>query len=51
VVVLNGALSSASETVNSDPLGEGWMIKIKIVNPDEIGKLLDAEDYKATLEA
>lgn len=51
VVEVNSALANASETVNSDPFGEGWMIKIKIANPDELGNLLDADAYKATLEA
>lgn len=51
VVEVNGALANASEKVNSDPFGEGWMIKIKIADPAEIASLLDADAYKATLEA
>ncbi len=45
IVAFNEALEDAPETVNSDPYGDGWMIKIAISNPDEIGELLDAEAY------
>lgn len=51
VVEANGALTSASELVNSDAFGEGWMIKIKMANPSELGGLLDADGYKASVEA
>ena len=43
VVEFNEALESAPETVNSDPYGEGWMVKIKISDPSELDTLLDAE--------
>jgi glycine cleavage system H protein len=32
--------------VNSDPYGEGWIVKIKLTNPDELEDLMDAEAYK-----
>lgn len=32
--------------VNSDPYGEGWIVKIEMTNPSEIGELMDAEAYK-----
>lgn len=51
VVEANGALTSASELVNSDAFGEGWMIKVKMSNPTELGNLLDADSYKASVEA
>ena len=51
VVEANGALASASELVNSDAFGEGWMIKIKLADPAELGNLLDADGYKASVEA
>jgi glycine cleavage system H protein len=49
VVEVNDALQDAPETVNSDPYGEGWLIKIKIKNPGEIEDLLDSTDYKALI--
>lgn len=42
----NDALEDAPETVNNDPYGNGWLIKISIENPDEINELLSAEEYK-----
>ena len=50
VVEFNKALESAPETVNSDPYGEGWMVKIKISDPSELDTLLDAEGYKSLVE-
>ena len=47
VIEFNESLESEPEKVNSDAYGEGWMIKIKISNPEEINQLLDAESYKA----
>ena len=46
VIEFNENLESEPEKVNSDVYGEGWMIKIKILNPEEINQLLDAESYK-----
>ena len=42
----NEDLESAPETVNSDPYGEGWMVKIKLSNPSELDDLLSADAYK-----
>jgi glycine cleavage system H protein len=44
VVAVNGALDSAPETVNRDPYGEGWMLKVKPAGPAP-ASLLDAEAY------
>ncbi len=41
----NDDLESNPETVNSDPYGKGWMIKIKISNPSEIEELLSSDAY------
>ena len=46
VVEVNEAIDSAPELVNSDPYGEGWMIKIKLSDPSEVDALLDSEAYK-----
>ena len=49
VLAVNTALDSAPETLNRDPYGEGWILKLKLSNPAEAGALLDAAAYvKAT---
>jgi glycine cleavage system H protein len=50
VVEVNGRLEAEPSLVNSDPYGEGWMIKLKI-NPADFAKLLDAKAYEAHLAA
>lgn len=45
ILELNEALESNPELVNSDPYGEGWMVKIKVSNRSELDELLGAEDY------
>lgn len=49
IVEFNDSLESDPEKVNSDPYGEGWMVKVKISNPAEIESLLDSEAYKDIL--
>ncbi len=46
VIEFNEALEDAPETVNNDPYGEGWIIKVQVANPAELDGLLDAEAYK-----
>ena len=46
IIEFNESLESDPEKVNKDPYGEGWMIKIKLSNPDEIVNLLDDAAYK-----
>ena len=46
IVEFNDSLETEPEKVNSDAFGDGWMIKIKISNPNEINELLDDEAYK-----
>ncbi|MCU0360390.1 MAG: glycine cleavage system protein GcvH [Bacteroidia bacterium] len=48
---MNKDIDSAPESVNKDPYGAGWMIKIKISNPDEVKDLLNADDYKKLIGA
>lgn len=45
IVEFNDALESSPETVNSDPYGEGWMIKVKLSDMSELDELLDADAY------
>jgi glycine cleavage system H protein len=49
VIQANGELGATPELVNKDPYGKGWMVKIKITNPDELKGLMDAAAYKASL--
>lgn len=49
VLEFNEALNDAPETVNKDPYGEGWIIKIKVNNPTELDELMDAEAYAALI--
>ena len=49
VLEVNPKLEDNPELVNSDPYGEGWMIKVKMTDPSEAGNLLDAEAYKALI--
>lgn len=44
---LNPALNNSPELVNNDPYGEGWMIKMKVDNPEDVNTLLDAAGYRA----
>lgn len=46
ILEFNENLESSPEVVNSDPYGEGWMIKIKITDSSELDQLLDAAAYK-----
>ena len=45
VLEVNAKLADSPETVNSDPYGAGWMVKISIANPAELEGLLSAEAY------
>jgi glycine cleavage system H protein len=47
VTEANAALSATPETVNNDPHGAGWLIKVKLSNPAEVSGLMDAAAYQA----
>ena len=49
ITEFNGLLETAPETVNSDPYGDGWMVKVKMTNADDISNLLSAADYKVLI--
>lgn len=46
VIEFNDLLEKQPETVNSDPYGEGWMVKIKLSDPASVDSLLSAEEYQ-----
>lgn len=49
IIEFNEGLEDEPEKVNSDPYGEGWMIKIKFADTSQLDDLLSAEDYKALI--
>lgn len=51
IIEFNDGLESKPESVNSDPYGEGWMIKIKISNVAEMDSLLSSDSYKDLIGA
>ena len=51
VVATNDALAGSPETVNSDPYGKGWMIRLRLAKPGEVDELLDAAAYDALVAA
>ena len=46
VVEVNEALQDEPERVNTDPYGEGWMIRVRMTNPGEVDSLLSAAEYE-----
>ena len=45
IIEFNADLESSPETVNTDPFGNGWMVKIKLSDSSQINSLMDAEAY------
>ena len=51
VLEINEELEDSPELVNSDPYGEAWFVRVAMANPDELDDLMDADAYKAFIEA
>lgn len=51
IIEFNDALESAPESVNSDPYGAGWMIKVKVADITELETLLSSDSYKDLIGA
>jgi len=51
VLAVNAKVVDAPETVNDDPYGEGWLVRIRLSDPAEVESLLDANAYRALLES
>jgi glycine cleavage system H protein len=49
ITEINPLLDSKPELVNSDPYGDGWMVKMTVSNPADVEKLMNAEAYSATV--
>jgi glycine cleavage system H protein len=50
VIEVNSKLEESPELINSDPYGEGWMVKIKMNNKDELNQLLNAREYSELMD-
>lgn len=46
VVEINEALADKPDLVNSDPYGDGWMVRVKLSTPDEVEELMTSDDYE-----
>jgi glycine cleavage system H protein len=51
VLEVNSKVVDAPETVNEDPYGEGWLIRIRLTDPMQVDSLLDAPAYKQLVES
>jgi glycine cleavage system H protein len=51
IVEVNAGLEGNPEAVNTDPYGDGWMVKVKMSNPGEVDGLMDAAAYAAMIGA
>jgi len=51
VTAVNDALDGSESTINDDPYGEGWLIKVRISDPSELDSLLDAAAYRELVES
>ena len=49
VLAVNGELSDNPQTINEDPYGEGWLVRVRLSDPSEVDSLMDAAAYVATL--
>lgn len=49
IVAVNEGLADQPETINEDPYGEGWLVKVKLSEPSEAESLMDSSAYQATL--
>ena len=49
ILEVNRAVADAPETVNDDPYGEGWLVRVRLTDPSEADSLLDADDYRRRL--
>jgi glycine cleavage system H protein len=50
VIAVNAALSDSPETINEDPYGDGWLVRVRLTDPSEVDALLDASTYEASLD-
>ena len=51
ITAVNEELSESPEKINEDPYGAGWLVKVKLSDPDEVDQLLDAPGYRELLSS
>jgi glycine cleavage system H protein len=51
IVEVNQELADSPEKVNSDPYGDGWMVKVRLSDPSELDQLMDVDAYRELLKA
>ena len=51
IVAVNDALEGAPGTVNEDPTGQGWFVKLKLKDPSELDTLMSEDDYQAFVKS
>ena len=51
VIEVNEALEETPETINQDPYGEGWLVKVRLSDPTQADELLDADAYRDLLQS
>ena len=51
IVEVNESLGATPETINEDPYGQGWLVKVKMSDPSEADALMSSAEYEATLDS
>ncbi len=51
ILAVNEGLSDGPETINADPYGEGWLVRVKLSDPGELDSLLDVNAYRDLLKS
>jgi glycine cleavage system H protein len=50
ILEVNGDLVETPETINADPYGDGWLVKVRLTDPSELDSLMDVSAYQASLD-
>ena len=50
VIAVNDVLADKPETINEDPYGDGWLVRVKLSDPSEADSLMDSTEYQSTLD-
>jgi glycine cleavage system H protein len=50
IVAVNEKLAGSPETINEDPYGDGWLIRVKLTDPSEVDSLMDSSAYEGSLD-
>ena len=50
IVAVNEELADSPERINEDPYGDGWLVRVRLADPSEVGSLLDADGYENLLQ-